>query len=80
MKHLIQFQMMKIEVCLLIKNNCVWVIEISSFHGFFHINTFLNEPRYEISNNVVCATSKASDQPAYTRSLIRTFVSHLNIL
>ena len=23
------------------------------------------EPRHEISNNVVCATSKASDQPAH---------------
>ena len=28
------------------------------------------EPRHEIFNNVVCATSKASDQPAHTRSLI----------
>ena len=28
-----------------------------------------------ISKNVVCATSKASDQPAHTRSLIRTFAS-----
>ena len=26
------------------------------------------EPRHEISNNVVCATSKASDQPAHTQS------------
>ena len=34
----------------------------------------------EISNNVVCATSKASDQPAHTRSLIRVFASRLNIL
>ena len=24
------------------------------------------EPRHEISNNVVCATSKGSDQPAHT--------------
>ena len=39
-----------------------------------------NEPRHEISNNVVCATSKASDQPAHTRSLIKTFASRLNIL
>ena len=38
------------------------------------------EPQHEISNNVVCATSKASDQPAHTRSLIRDFASHLNIL
>ena len=38
-----------------------------------------NEPRHEISNNVVCATSKDSDQPAHTRSLIRAFASRLNI-
>ena len=38
------------------------------------------EPQHEISNNVVCATSKASDQPAHTRSLIRAFASRLNIL
>ena len=38
------------------------------------------EPRHEISNNVVCATSKASDQPAHMRSLIRAFASRLNIL
>ena len=28
-----------------------------------------------ISNRVVCATSKVSDQPAHTRSLIRAFAS-----
>ena len=39
-----------------------------------------NEPRHEIPNNVVCATSKGSDQPAHTRSLIRAFASLLNIL
>ena len=38
------------------------------------------EPRHEISNNVVCAISKASDQPAHTSSLIRAFASRLNIL
>ena len=38
------------------------------------------EPRHEISNNVVCATSKASDQPAHTRSLARAFTSRLGIL
>ena len=38
------------------------------------------EPRHEISNNVVCATSKASDQPGHTHSLIRAFACHLNIL
>ena len=40
----------------------------------------LNEPRHEIPNNVVCATSKASDQPAHTRSLIRVFASRVDIL
>ena len=39
-----------------------------------------NEPVREISNNVVCATSKASDQPAHTCSLIRAFASGMNIL
>ena len=38
------------------------------------------EPVHEISNNVVCATSKALDQPAHTRSLIRAFASRLSIL
>ena len=40
----------------------------------------LFEPRQEISNNNVCATSKASNQPAHMRSLIRAFASRLNIL
>ena len=38
------------------------------------------EPQHEISYNVVCATSKGSDQPAHTRSLIRAFACCLNIL
>ena len=41
---------------------------------------FTFERRHEISNNMVCATSKASDQPAHIRSLIRAFASRLNIL
>ena len=40
----------------------------------------LIEPWHEISNNVVWATSNASDQPAHMRSLIRAFASRLNIL
>ena len=36
---------------------------------------YIIEPWHEISNNVVCAISKASDQPAHTRSLIRAFAS-----
>ena len=39
----------------------------------------INEPVHEISNNVVCAASKASDQTAHTRSLIRAFASRLSI-
>ena len=38
------------------------------------------EPVHEISNNVVCATSKAPDPPAHTRNLIRAFASRLSIL
>ena len=40
----------------------------------------VNEPVHEISNDVVCATTKASDQPAHTRSLIIAFASCLSIL
>ena len=39
-----------------------------------------NEPVHEISHNLVCATSKASVQPAHTRSLIRVFASRLKII
>ena len=38
------------------------------------------KPRHEISNNIVCAASKASDQPAHMRSLTRAFASRLNFL
>ena len=41
-------------------------------------NTY--EPVHEISNNVVCATNKGSDQPAHTRRLIRAFASRLDIM
>ena len=44
------------------------------------IHNIIIEPVHEISNNVVCATSKASDQPALARSLIRAFASRSNIL
>ena len=35
------------------------------------------ELQFQISNYVVCATSKGSDQPAHMGSLIRAFASHL---
>ena len=38
------------------------------------------ESGHEISNNVVCATSKASDQPGHMPRLIRAFASRLSIL
>ena len=38
------------------------------------------EPRHKVSNNMVCATSKGSDQPAHTRRLIRAFAGRLTIL
>ena len=46
--------------------------------GFVQLRKF--EPWHGISNNVACATSKASDQPGHTRSLIRAFASPLHIL
>ena len=39
-----------------------------------------NESVHEISNNVVCAASKASDLPTHTRSVIRAFAIRLSIL
>ena len=42
------------------------------------VPVFIIEPWHEISNNLVCATIKGSDQPAHTRSLIRAFTSRLN--
>ena len=39
-----------------------------------------DEPRYGISNNVVCAISKAADQPAPTHSLIKALADRLNML
>ena len=52
----------------------------NSFSDLFSVYLKTIEPRHEISNNVVCATSKGSDQPAHTRSLIRAFACRLNIL
>ena len=41
---------------------------------------FANEPGHEISNNMVCATSKGLEQAAHVLGLIRAFSSRLNIL
>ena len=41
---------------------------------------FENEPCHDISINVICETSKGSDQSAHIHRLIRAFASRLNIL
>ena len=61
----------------------------NSFGGILHVTVlflvyiickfFTYKPRHAISSNVVCATSKGSDQPAHMHSLIRAFASRLNI-
>ena len=57
------------------------IIFFAGVHGEAGVRRMkVNDPWHGISNNVVCATSKASDQPAHTRSLIRAFASRLNIL
>ena len=54
--------------------------DLSLHHLPYFMYRTIIEPQHEISNNVVYATSKASDQPAYMRSLIRAYASHLNVL
>ena len=68
---------------------CVVVLWFSSMCPFYFAITSVRkrktlviikyEPRHDISNNMLCVTSKGSDQPAQTRSLIRAFASRLNI-
>ena len=49
--------------------------------GLFAFAIFIIiEPVHEISNNVVCATSKASGQPTLTHSLIGAFACRLDII
>ena len=52
------------------------LVKIYTYKGYAR----KNEPLHEISKNMVCTTSKASDQPAHTRSLIRAFAIRLSIL
>ena len=46
----------------------------------YHMTLKVIEQRHKISNSVVCATSKGSDQPAHMCRLIRVYASRLNIL
>ena len=60
--------------------------ELHSDYIIFRVRVFIfcsvktYEPVHVISNNVVCATSKALDQPSHMRSLIRAFAWRSNIL
>ena len=54
--------------------------ELVYLKWFNALITFSFELCHEYSNNVVCATSKSSDQPAHTGSLISAFASCLNSL
>ena len=54
-------------------DKCNFVL-IYSHNAFF---APINGPQYEISNNVVCASTKGLDQPAHLCSLIRAFASPL---
>ena len=58
------------------------LLPIPNLFIFIHYFLLLSiiEPVHEIPKNVVCATCKASDQPAQKRSLIRAFASRLSIL
>ena len=68
-----------------------WLYRFLIFVAFLTFNTYAISTKipnavpyilfyFEPSNNLVCATSKGSDQPAHTRSLIRAFASRLNSL
>ena len=66
-----------------------WHIILSNYRAQIlirqlHINVQMKaiklfRPVHEISDNVVCATNKASDQPTHMRSLIRAFANRLSI-
>ena len=64
------------EVTGFLSDKCNFVL-IYSRNAFF---APINGPKYEISNNVVCASTKGSDQSAHLRSLIRAFASRLKTI
>ena len=53
---------------------------VSTYHNFISIKKIEFEPVHEISNNVVCAASKASDQPAHTMIVKLLTEHHLEFL
>ena len=58
----------------------IYVMGTAPADNLSNLNMKLFESQHEISNNVICATSKGSVQPAHMRSLIRAFASRLYIL
>ena len=69
--------------CHSVESTCATMVHTkisNEVHARVPVEGIVIEPVHEISNNVICATSKASDQPAHRRSLIRAFASRLSIL
>ena len=74
-------------ILLIKKEDWLEIISIKSIANTYN-DFFLNEsftittyePRHEIVNIVVWSSSKGSDKPAHTRSLLRAFAIRLNIL
>ena len=63
--------------------DAIYTLKFGKLHfvlGYHVVDASTQGGTHEVSNNVVCATSKVSDQPAHTRSLIKAFASRLNIL
>ena len=60
-------------------NVTVWKFDSSRKISRLNRTSSLHVKYIWAANNVVCATSKASDQPAHTCSLIRAFASRLSI-
>ena len=61
-------------------SRCMRIEKYQNFICLTIVMSIPSEQIYEISNDVVCVASKASDQPAHMRSLISAFASCINIL
>ena len=79
--HNFTIHLVKYRYCLQGSSRYVSVLGYFYSSGDYLPLRFLSyEPVHEISDSVVCANSKASDQPTHTRSLIRAFACRLNII
>ena len=75
-----QFRVAHVNLRVTFKSHVRFGRKVQKYGDAFSKSSSIIEPQHEISNNVVCATSKRSDQPAHTRRLIRAFDSRLNNL